>query len=88
MLAAQGGRFGGWALLVLDGKLMFAYAYSNQDGDQYPNQAKSKTQIVSSETLTPGKHAVAFFEFHCVGGGIGKGGQGTLRWKDRGSRSN
>jgi arylsulfatase A-like enzyme len=77
VLAAQGGRFGGWALLVLEGKPMFAYAYSNQDGDQYPNQAKSKTRIVSSETLTPGKHTVAF-EFHYDGGGIGKGGQGTL----------
>jgi arylsulfatase len=29
ILATQGGRFGGWALLVLDGKPTFAYAFSN-----------------------------------------------------------
>jgi arylsulfatase A-like enzyme len=77
VLATQGGRFGGWALLVLDGKPMFAYAYSNQDGDKYPNQSKSKTRIGGSETLTPGKHSIAF-DFNYDGGGIGKGGQGTL----------
>ena len=29
VLATQGGRFGGWSLLMLDGKPMFAYAYTN-----------------------------------------------------------
>jgi arylsulfatase A-like enzyme len=77
ILATQGGRFGGWALLVLDGKPMFAYAYSNQDGARYPNQAKSKTRIGATEKLTPGKHTVAF-DFKYDGGGIGKGGQGIL----------
>jgi len=32
VLVTQGGRFGGWGLLVLDGKPMFAYAFTNQDG--------------------------------------------------------
>ena len=77
VLVTQGGRFGGWALLVLDGKPMFAYAYSNQDGAKYPNQSKSKTRIGGSEQLTPGKHTIAF-DFTYDGGGIGKGGQGTL----------
>lgn len=77
VLVTQGGRFGGWALLVLDGKPMFAYAYSNQDGAIYPNQSKSKTRIGGSGTLTPGKHTIAF-DFTYDGGGIGKGGQGTL----------
>ena len=45
VLATQGGRFGGWSLLVLDGKPMFAYAYTNQDGDKYPKQQKDKTRI-------------------------------------------
>jgi hypothetical protein len=58
ILVTQGGRFGGWGLLVLDGKPMFAYAFSNQDGDKYPDQKKTKTRI--------------------DGGGIGKGGRGTL----------
>jgi arylsulfatase len=77
ILVTQGGRFGGWGLLVLDGKPMFAYAYSNQDGDKYPNQKKSKTRIAGSERLTPGKHTISF-DFTYDGGGIGKGGRGTL----------
>ena len=70
-------RFGGWGLLVLDGKPMFAYAYSNQDGDKYPNQKKSKTRIAGGEKLTPGKHTISF-DFAYDGGGIGLGGRGTL----------
>jgi arylsulfatase A-like enzyme len=77
VLATQGGRFGGWALLVLDGKPMFAYAYTNQDGAKYPKQRNDKTRIPSSETLTPGKHTITF-DFAYDGGGIGKGGLGTL----------
>jgi arylsulfatase len=77
VLATQGGRFGGWGLLVLDGKPMFAYAYSNQDGARYPNQSRSKTRIADTEKLTPGKHTIAF-DFSYDGGGIGKGGTGTL----------
>jgi len=77
VLATQGGRFGGWGLLVLDGKPMFAYAYSNQDGARYPNQAKSKWRIASNEKLTPGKHTIAF-DFAYDGSGIGKGGNGAL----------
>jgi arylsulfatase A-like enzyme len=77
ILVTQGGRFGGWGLLVLDGKPMFAYAYSNQDGDEYPNQKKSKTRIAGGEKLTPGKHTISF-DFAYDGGGIGLGGRGTL----------
>jgi arylsulfatase A-like enzyme len=77
ILVTQGGRFGGWGLLVLDGKPMFAYAFSNQDGAKYPNQNKSKTRIAGSEKLPPGKHIISF-DFAYDGGGIGKGGQGTL----------
>ena len=64
-------------MLVLDGKPMFAYAFSNQDGDKYPNQKKSKTRISGDEKLTPGKHTISF-DFTYDGGGIGKGGSGTL----------
>jgi arylsulfatase len=77
ILATQGGRFGGWALLLLDGKPMFAYAYSNQDGAKFANQAKSKTRIAGADKLPPGHHTIAF-DFTYDGGGIGKGGQGTL----------
>jgi arylsulfatase A-like enzyme len=76
ILATQGGRFGGWGLMVLDGKPMFAYAYSNQDGAKQPNQAKTKWRIASNENLASGRHTVAF-DF-VYDGGIGKGGNGTL----------
>jgi arylsulfatase A-like enzyme len=77
VLATQGGRFGGWSLLVLDGKPMFAYAYTNQDGARYPKQKADKTRIVGAEKLTPGKHTIDF-DFKYDGGGLGKGGLGTL----------
>jgi arylsulfatase len=77
VLATQGGRFGGWSLLVLDGKPMFAYAYTNQDGAKYPKQRADKTRFVGAEKLLPGKHAIDF-DFVYEGGGLGKGGRGTL----------
>ena len=77
VLATQGGRFGGWSLLVLEGKPMFAYAYTNQDGARYPKQNADKTRIVGAEKLMPGKHTIEF-DFKYDGGGLGKGGLGTL----------
>ena len=77
IIVTQGGRFGGWGLLVLDGKPMFAYAYTNQDADLYPDQKKGKTRITGGEKLTPGRHTVSF-DFAYDGGGIGKGGRGIL----------
>jgi arylsulfatase len=77
VLATQGGRFGGWTLLVLDEKPMFAYAYTNQDGAKYPKQKADKTRITGAEKLTPGKHTIDF-DFKYDGGGLGKGGLGTL----------
>jgi arylsulfatase len=69
VLATQGGRFGGWALMVLDGKAMFIYAFSNQP--------KHKYRIVADRKLSPGRHAITF-DFKYDGGGIGKGGDGIL----------
>jgi arylsulfatase len=69
VLGTLGGRFGGWALLVVDGKPEFAYAYSNQPQHKY--------RIASPQPLGPGKHTIAF-DFKYDGGGIGKGGVGTL----------
>jgi arylsulfatase A-like enzyme len=60
VLATQGGRFGGWSLMVLDGKPMFAYAYSNQDGAKYANQSRSETRLSGTEKLTQGKHIITF----------------------------
>jgi hypothetical protein len=69
VLATQGGRFGGWGLLVLNGKPMFVHALSNQKQHKY--------RVSSPQTLTPGKHTIRF-EFAYDGGGIGMGGVGTL----------
>src|SRR5262249_48584085 len=69
VLATLGGRYGGWALLMQDGKPEFAYAASNQP--------EHKFRIVSAQPITPGDHVVRF-SFKYDGGGIGKAGQGTL----------
>jgi arylsulfatase A-like enzyme len=77
VLATAGGRFGGWALLLLDGKPMYAHAYTNQDGEKYPKQRKDKTRIAGADKLTPGEHTITL-DFAYDGGGIGKGGLATL----------
>src|SRR5262249_22126035 len=69
VLATQGGRFGGWGILVLDGKPVFVHAYSNQE--------KHKYRVASDQKLAPGKHTITFdFKYE---GGVGKdaGGPGT-----------
>ena len=35
VLATQGGRFGGWGLLLMDGQPEFDYAFSNQPQHKY-----------------------------------------------------
>jgi arylsulfatase len=77
VLATAGGRFGGWTLMVLDGKPMFAYAYTNQDGAKYPKQNRDKTRIAGNAKLTPGRHTITY-DFVYDGGGLGKGGRGVL----------
>lgn len=69
VIATQGGRFAGWALLVLNNKPVFAYRVSNQPRHLY--------QIKSDEALSPGQHIISF-DFKYDGGGVGKGGVGTL----------
>src|SRR5215475_8606311 len=56
---------------------MFVYAVTNQDGEKYPKQRKDKTRIAGANRLAPGKHTIAF-DFVYDGGGLGKGGKGTL----------
>jgi arylsulfatase A-like enzyme len=69
VLATIGGRYGGWALLVQDGKPQFAYAYSNQPEHKY--------RVVSDQALSPGNHIVRV-KFDYEGGGIGKAANATL----------
>lgn len=74
IIATAGGRFGGWGMMLLDGKPMFVHAFSNQATDQY--------RVASKEKLKPGKHTVRF-DFNYDGGGIGKGGTGVISVDDK-----
>jgi arylsulfatase len=67
VVLAQGGRFGGWCLYLKDGKPTYTYNYLNQN--QYT--------ISSAEALPKGKNKL-MFEFTYDGGGLGKGGTGSL----------
>jgi arylsulfatase len=70
VLGTLGGRFGGWGLLLIDGKPEFDYAFSNQ--------AQHKYRIASSKRLGHGKHTIVV-DFKYDGGGVGKGALATLR---------
>jgi arylsulfatase len=69
VLATIGGRFGGWALWLDNGKPRFAYALSNQPAHKF--------RVASNQALTPGDHVVRV-RFTYAGGGIGKGATATL----------
>jgi arylsulfatase len=69
VLATIGGRFGGWALLVMDGKPRFDYAFSNQ--------AKHRWQVAAPDKLSVGKHLIEL-DFKYDGCGVGKGATGVL----------
>jgi arylsulfatase A-like enzyme len=63
----QGGRFGGWSLHVKDGVPAYTYNFLG---------LKSQT-VAASKPLKAGKSTVRF-DFAYDGGGLGKGGTGTL----------
>jgi arylsulfatase A-like enzyme len=67
VIIAQAGRFGGWSLYVKDGKLTYTY---NWLGLQ-------RYTVAAKQALPPGKTTIRF-EFAYDGGGVGKGGVGTL----------
>ena len=69
ILMTQGGYFAGTALMLLDGKPTFAYAFSH-----YPEH---KWKVQAGEKLGPGKHTVVL-DFAYDGGGVGKGATATL----------
>lgn len=72
IIIAQGGRFGGWALYVNDGKPAYDYNFLGME----------RFTVASSEALKPGESTIRF-EFDYDGGGEGKGGTGTLFVGDR-----
>ena len=69
VLATIGGRFGGWALWLDNGKPRFAYALSNQPAHKF--------RLASDQALAPGNHVVRV-RFKYAGGGIGKGATAIL----------
>jgi arylsulfatase len=66
-ILVQGGRFGGWALYVEDGRPAYDYNFLGLQ----------RTSIAATEPLAPGKATIRF-EFAYDGGGMAKGGTGTL----------
>lgn len=67
VVLAQGGRFGGWALHVKNGKPVFSHNWL--DLKHY--------EVASNQVLEPGKNTVRF-DFTYDGGGRGKGGVGAI----------
>jgi arylsulfatase A-like enzyme len=67
VLLTQGGRFGGWSLYLNNGKPTYTY---NWLGLQ-------RYTVAAPQALPPGKATIRF-EFAYDGGGLGKGGKGTL----------
>ncbi len=67
VIIAQAGRFGGWSLYLKDGKPTYAYNYLGLKTEK----------IVSNKPIPAGKATIRF-EFTYDGGGLGKGGAGTI----------
>ena len=72
VIIAQGGRFGGWTLYMKGGKLKYCYNWLD----------KHRYTIESKDPLPAGKATVKF-DFKYDGGGVGKGGTGTLYVNDQ-----
>lgn len=72
VLVAQGGRFGGWALHLVDSVPIYTYNYLGLD----------VTEVAASAPLRPGTHRVSvIFEYL----GPGRGGAATLRMEPGGN---
>jgi arylsulfatase A-like enzyme len=67
VILCQGGRSGGWSLYVVNGKPKFQYNWLG----------RIRYSIMSNEALPKGASTVRF-EFAYDGGGLGKGGKGTI----------
>lgn len=66
-IIVQGGRFGGWGLYLKGGVPAHCYNFFGFE----------HVYARGSQALTPGKHTIRY-EFKYDGGGVGKGGVGTL----------
>jgi arylsulfatase len=67
VILAQGGRFGGWSVYLKNGKPTYTY-----------NFLGLKRFTIAAKQPVPAGKATIRFEFTYDGGGLGKGGTGTL----------
>lgn len=67
VLVCQGGRFGGLSFYLKNGKPSFTYNFLGLES----------TTISAAQSLKPGKYTLVY-DFRYDGGGMGKGGVGTL----------
>lgn len=67
VIICQGGRFAGWSLYLKDGKVHYAYHWFDVQ----------RTTISTAEEVMAGQATIRY-EVASDGGGLGKGGKGTL----------
>jgi len=67
VILAQGGRFAGWSLYLKDGKPAYTYNFLGLE----------HTTVAAEKALAPGKVTLRY-DFAYDGGGVAKGGTGTL----------
>ena len=67
IILCQGGKFGGWALYMDNGKPAYTYNYFGLE-----------SYTIKSDTKLTGKNAEIKLQFNYDGGGIGKGGIALL----------
>ncbi len=67
MIVTQGGRFGGWALYIYEGRPKYVYNLANLE----------RYEIVGKR-LPPGEHTIRYEFDYDGGGGFGGGGDGKL----------
>ncbi len=72
VILAQAGRFGGWSLYVKDGKPTYTYNFLGLQ----------RFTVTAKDKLRPGKATIKF-DFAYDGGGLGKGGTGTIFVNDQ-----
>jgi len=72
VLLAQGGRFGGWSLYLKGGKPVYTYNFLGLE----------RFNVAATQAV-PAGNATIRFEFAYDGGGLGKGGLGTIFVNDK-----
>ena len=72
VILAQGGRFGGWSLYMKGGKPIYAYNFLGLQ----------RFTVAASQAVPAGKATIRF-EFAYDGGGLAKGGLGTIYVNDK-----